>query len=97
MSPEKEKQFITDWNEKRKAGRWQFAFRNGVLPFAWPVYLGAELFKYFVRRSDLNYQFSWELFFVGLVTWTVLGFLAYAFIMWPMNEKQYQSSIKKES
>jgi hypothetical protein len=90
MSEEKEKQFITDWSEKRKAGRWWFAFRHGVLPFAWPVYLGAELFKYFTRRSELNYEFPLIIFLQGFVIWTVLGLLAYAFIMLPMNEKQYQ-------
>jgi hypothetical protein len=94
---EGEKQFIIEWAEKRKTGRWRFAFRYGVLPFAWPVYIGSESFKYFTRRNELNYEFSWNLFLTGFITWTVLGLLAYAFIMWWTHEKRYQDLIKKES
>lgn len=95
MNP-KEEQFISYWTEKRKEGRWWFAFHQGVLPFAWPVYLGSELFKYYMHRSEINYHFSWPLFLSGLAIWTILGMLAYAFIMWRTHEKRYQNLIRKD-
>jgi hypothetical protein len=97
MSPEKEKQFIAEWSKKRISGRWHFAFRYGVFLFAWPVYLGMEMIKHFYRSMELDYAFSWKLFLVGFITWTVLGMLAYAYLQWPTHEKRYQNLIKKES
>lgn len=97
MITEKEKQFINYWLEKRKDGRWWFAFRQGVLPFAWPVYFASELFKYYTHRIDPDYEFSWWLFASGFIIWTGLGLLAYALIMWRSYENRYQNLIKKEN
>lgn len=97
MSTEKDIQFISYWSEKRKEGRWWFAFRQGVLPFAWPVYLASELFKYYTHRPEPNYEFSWSLFVAGFIVWTGLGLLSYAFIMFRTHENRYQNLIKKES
>ena len=96
MNPEREKEFISDWSKRRNTGRFSYAFRHGVLTFAWPVYVGLEAIKYF-SRGDSNTSFSLNLLLFGFITWTVLGLLAYAYIMWPMNEKRYQEIIKKES
>lgn len=97
MSSEKDIKFITYWSEERKTNRWRFAFQQGVLRFAWPVYFGSELFKYFMRRGELNYAFSWDLFLSGFIIWTGLAFLAYGLFMWRTYEKRYQNLIKKES
>jgi hypothetical protein len=97
MSSEKDKKFISYWSEERKKNRWLFAFQQGVLRFAWPVYFGSELFKYFIRRGEQNYAFSMELFLSGFLIWTFLALLAYTFFMWPTYEKRYQNLIKKES
>jgi hypothetical protein len=95
MSSEKDKQFTSYWGEKRKAGRWLFAFRQGLLLFSWPVFFGSELFKYLTRRAD--YQFSWNKFLSGFMIWTSLGFIAFGLIMWWTHEKRYQNILKKES
>ncbi|MEY4931481.1 MAG: hypothetical protein RI909_2205 [Bacteroidota bacterium] len=97
MKSEKEKKFISYWSEERKVNRWQFAFQQGVLRFAWPVYFGSELFKYFMRRNEVNYQFSVDLFLSGFIIWTGLALLAYGLIMWRTYEKRYQNLIEKES
>lgn len=97
MSSEKEQKFITYWSEERKKSRWAFAFQQGVMRFAWPVFLGSELFKYFIRRGETNYTFSIELFLSGLLIWTALALIAYQVFMWPTYEKRYQNLIKKES
>ncbi len=97
MSEEKDKRFISYWNEERKKNRWLFAFQQGVLRFVWPVYFGSELFKYFIRRGEPNYVFSPELFVSGFVIWTGLALLAYQFFMWPTYEKRYKRLTKKES
>ena len=96
MSSEKDKKFISYWSEERKKDRWLFAFQQGVLRFAWPVYFGSELFKYFIRRGEANYVFSLNLFLSGFIIWTSLALLAYRFFMWTTYEKRYQNLIKME-
>jgi hypothetical protein len=93
MNTEKEQQYIGYWEERRKNGRWQYAFKHGLLLFAWPVYIMSEAFKYFAREG---YVFSPTLFIQGFLVWTTMGFLAFAFIMWWTQEKRYQRIIKKE-
>ena len=97
MSSEKDNKFISYWNVERKLNRWSFAFRQGVLRFAWPVYFGSELFKYVIRRGESNYAFSLELFISGFIIWTGLALLAYGLFMRQTYEKRYQNLIKKES
>lgn len=97
MSSEKDKKFISYWSEERKKDRWLYAFQQGVLRFAWPVYFGSELFKYFIRRGEPSYVFSWNLFLSGFIIWTGLALLAYRFFMWSTYEKRYQNLIKMES
>jgi hypothetical protein len=58
MISERDQKFLVFWDEKRKQGRWKYAFRQGVLIFAWPVYLMSELFRFAMKRSD--YVFSWS-------------------------------------
>ena len=93
MIPEKEKQFITYWENTRLQGRWIYAFKRGLLTFSWPVYLGSELFKYFTSNSR---GFNLSKFMMGFIIWTVLGFLAFGLLMWYTQEKKYQNMKKKE-
>lgn len=95
MISEKEQQFLTYWEEKKKRGRMFYSFKHGVLFFAWPVYLFTELFRYFANRAE--YAFNLPVFLRGLVTWTILGFIAFGTVMWWTHEKQYRLIKKKES
>ena len=94
MITEKEQQFATYWETKRKGGRWIYSFKHGVLFFSWPVYLITELFKYLTRRAD--YIFIPQSFVKGFLIWTMLGFIAFGSVMWWTHEKQYRIIKKKE-
>lgn len=90
-----DQRFLDHWAEVRKAGRWTYALKRGILFFAWPIYTGTQLIKYFFRRED--YDFSPDKILVGLLIWTALGFLSFGFILWQMQEKRYLELQKKES
>jgi hypothetical protein len=94
MITEKEQQFAAYWENKRKGGRWMYSFKQGVLLFAWPVYMLTELFKYLTRRTD--YLFNPPAFIKGFLIWTMLGFIAFGSVMWWTHEKQYRLIKKKE-
>lgn len=90
-----DQRFIDHWSEVRKDGRWIYAIKRGIVFFALPVYSGTELIKFLFRRSD--YVFATDPFLLGLIIWISLGFLSFAFFLWPMQEKRYQELQKKES
>lgn len=94
MITEKEQKFVAYWEEKRKAGRLWYSFRQGVLFFSWPVYLLSELFKYVTRKAD--YTFNFTTIAKGFFIWTILGFIAFGTLMWWTYEKQYRAIKKKE-
>lgn len=79
--------FIAWWQEKRKAGKWKYGFKHGVLMFAWPVYAGVEVFRYFTAT---HYQLSLSRLVGGVVIWSILGLLSFGFIQWQSHEKRYQ-------
>ena len=86
--------FMAYWSELRKEGRWKYAIKRGVLFFALPVYTGTEIIKYLFRGT--SYLFSWDRILSGLMIWTLLGFLSFAFLLWQMQEKRYLELQKKE-
>ncbi|MEQ1588592.1 MAG: hypothetical protein ABL895_22080 [Cyclobacteriaceae bacterium] len=90
-----DQRFLEHWSEVRKEGRWMYAMKRGVLFFALPVYVGTEFIKYLFRGT--SYVFSWDRVLTGLIIWTSLGFLSFAFFLWQMQEKRYLELQKKES
>jgi hypothetical protein len=88
MISEGERQFLSYWGEKRKRGKWHYAFQTGLLIFAWPVFIFSQLFKYATRRSD--YTFSWLQWAESFIVWTVIGFFAFGLVMWWVHERRYQ-------
>jgi hypothetical protein len=91
---ELEERFIAWWAEKRKVGKWKYAFKHGVLWFALPVYTGTELFRYFTNN---NYEFSTTRILAGAIIWSVLGLLSFGLIQWQMQEKRFQKIQKSKS
>ncbi len=94
MAIEQDQKFFSYWNQKRALGRWKYSFFNGVIQWAWPVFVLSELFKFAVNRS--GYQLSISRLLTGFMIWTVLGFLAWGLWMWRSNEKNFER-IKKEN
>lgn len=90
-----DQRFLEHWTNVRIEGRWMYAVKRGILFFAWPIYAGTQLIKYFFRREA--YDFSADRILVGLIIWTVLGFLSFGFIFWQMQEKRCRELQKKES
>lgn len=84
---ERNQQFVTYWERIRSKGKWNFAFRTGVLTWAIPVFVILELFRYFFRDG---YQFALDRVLVGFVTWCVLGFFVFGLLMWWTNERTYR-------
>lgn len=84
---ELDERFITWWEEKRKTGKWKYAFKHGVFMFAWPVYAGVELFRYF---TNTDYELSLSRILIGILIWSVLGLLSFGLIQWQTQEKRYQ-------
>ena len=82
-----DERFIIWWEEKRKAGKWKYAFKHGVVMFALPVYTGVELFRYFTRT---DYELSLSRIAVGVLIWSILGLLSFGLIQWQTQEKRYQ-------
>jgi len=83
---ELDERFIRFWSEKRKRGKWNYAFRHGVLFFAWPVFVLSEAFKYFFNS---DYMLTPSRIIGGLIIWTVLGFLAFGLLQWRSMEKRF--------
>ncbi|MBN8653487.1 MAG: hypothetical protein J0L67_18810 [Cytophagales bacterium] len=82
-----DERFITWWEEKRKVGKWKYAFKHGVVMFALPVYTGVEMFRYFTRT---DYELSLSRIAVGVLIWSILGLLSFGLIQWQTQEKRYQ-------
>ena len=94
MASERDQKFISFWSMKRTLGRWKYSFFNGVVQWAWPVFVLSELFKFATNRND--YVISATRLFTGFMIWTVLGFLAWGLWMWRSNEKNFER-IKREN
>jgi hypothetical protein len=94
MAIERDQKFFSYWNRKRALGRWKYSFFNGVIQWAWPVFVLSELFKFVVDRS--GDQLSISRLLTGFMIWTVLGFLAWGLWMWRSNEKNFER-IKREN
>ncbi|MCW5912833.1 MAG: hypothetical protein KIT62_17310 [Cyclobacteriaceae bacterium] len=84
---ELDERFIAWWEEKRKAGKWKYAFKHGVLLFALPVYTAVELFRYFSRT---DYELSVTRIVIGALIWSILGLLSFGLIQWQTQERRYQ-------
>ena len=84
---EVDERFIAWWDEKRKVGKWKYAFKHGVLMFALPVYTGVELFRYFTRT---DYELSVTRILAGAIIWSVLGLLSFGLIQLQTQEKRYR-------
>ncbi|MBX2898771.1 MAG: hypothetical protein KF775_03930 [Cyclobacteriaceae bacterium] len=82
-----DERFVAWWAERRKAGKWNYAFRHGVLLFALPVYTALELFRYFKTSA---YEFSVARIVVGVLVWSILGMLSFGLIQWQVQEKRYR-------
>jgi hypothetical protein len=82
-----DERFSAWWEEKRKVGKWKYAFKHGVLMFALPVYTGVELFRYFTRT---DYELSVTRILAGAIIWSVLGLLSFGLIQWQTQEKRYR-------
>jgi len=94
MASEQDQKFFSFWSKKRAQGRWRYSFLNGVIQWAWPVFLLTELFKFAVNRRE--YEMSISRMVTGFMTWTVLGFLAWGLWMWRSNEKNFER-VKREN
>lgn len=93
MISEEERKYLSYWTEKRKNGKWQYAFQTGLLIFAWPVFIFSQLFKYAMHRSD--YTFNWMELAESFIVWTVLGFFTFGLMMWWVHERRYLRIQKK--
>lgn len=84
---ERNEQFVAYWERTRSKGKWNFAFRAGVITWAIPVFIILEVIRYFF--SD-GYQFELSRVAVGFITWCILGFFVFGLLMWGSNERMYR-------
>ena len=94
MAIERDQKFFLFWNRKRVLGRWRYSFFNGVVQWAWPVFVLSELLKFAFNQS--GYELSISRLLTGFMIWTVLGFFAWGVWMWRSNEKTFDR-IKREN
>ena len=81
---EKQKKYWAKWPIKR-ANKWWWIVKTGVLGWGIPVFL----VTYLIKSNVNNNHFLLKEFLIGLIVWT-LGGLIWGFWMFSMTEKKYK-------
>lgn len=87
--------FLQSWGEKRKAGRWMYGLKEGAFAGLFNGIFVLVILTLFDKKSFATEVFSlkglaWVVFFV------VSTIIAYATIMWWVNERSYRKKMNRQ-